>query len=320
MTAELPGELPASGRARREALARLEQAQQTPDNPGNTPDNPAHTPDNPADSPETAPAELDETLDEAAEEAAPDQNAATELPGAGELAPAEADDGLNPGLRAAALAGNGQIRRTYDWTAIRRRYVEGVRNGDEGVTEWPSLDAVAEHFGAAPNRVREMSAKEGWRGQRAQWQAQLEATRRQAKAAAMSKEATALDGRALDAAKMGLQLAIARLAEIGQQAQRARSDAGVGGAPAGVIDAQEQQRLAQAVDRWHKIGLRAVGDPETHRVEITGANGAPLEIAAELRRDDADRLAGVLGVLQQAGLGELFGTERPIVEGEVVEP
>lgn len=197
--------------------------------------------------------------------------------------------------------------RTYDWVQIKRRYVEGITDRDAGVTTWPSLNEVAEHFGVVPSRVREKSGTQGWVEERRKFQAQVEATRRQAKAAASAKHAADLDGRALNAAQMGLQLCISRLAEIGQAAQRARSEAGVGGGGPVTIDAQEQQRLAQAVDLWHKIGLRAVGDPETHRVELTGANGQPIEIAAELRRDDPNRLVGVLGVLAQAGLGDLFG-------------
>lgn len=201
---------------------------------------------------------------------------------------------------------DGDHKRRYDWTAVRRRYVEGVRNPDEGLVDWVTLQEVADHFGLPASRVREKSAMEGWREQRNAWQAEFEARRRQAKAAAMSKEAVNLDGRALDAAKTGLQLCLAKLTEIGQQAQRNRSKtAGEGGLTG--IDAQEQQRLAQAVDMWHKIGLRAIGDPETMRLEVTGAGGRPIEIATELKRDDPTRLQGVLAVLAQAGLGDVFG-------------
>lgn len=201
---------------------------------------------------------------------------------------------------------DGDHRRRYDWTAVKRRYVEGVRNPDEGVVDWPTLQEVADHFGLPASRVREKSAMEAWREERVRWQAEFEARRRQAKAAAMSKEAVNLDGKALDAAKTGLQLCLAKLTEIGQQAQRRRSQtAGEGGLTG--IDSQEQMRLAQAVDLWHKIGLRAIGDPETMRLEVTGAGGRPIEIATELKRDDPTRLQGVLSVLAQAGLGELFG-------------
>lgn len=209
------------------------------------------------------------------------------------------------------------IGRFYDWPKIKARYVEGVKDDTEGLVVWPSLAEVADHFGVIAVRVKERSSREGWVAQRSAYQAQVEATRQHAKAAAMSRESTQLDSTALTASKTGLQLCIAKLSEIGSAAQKARTAAGPGGGSGGVIDALEQQRLAAAVDLWYKIGLRAVGDPELHRLEITGANGAPIEIAAELRRDDPTRLAGVLGVLAQAGLGDLFAAQT--VPGEVVE-
>ena len=195
----------------------------------------------------------------------------------------------------------------YDWPTIKKRYVEGVYDTNNRVHTWPSLAEVAAHFGLGQNRIREKSADEGWVEQRRQWQAQVEATRQQARAAALAKNGVALDDKAIDTAKLGLQLCYARLGEIAEQAQRRRAEtAGTGGQTG--IDAQEQQRLAAAVDLWHKIGMRAIGDPESlTRIELTGAGGRPIEISQELTRDDPNRLTGVLAVLAQAGLGDIFG-------------
>lgn len=202
----------------------------------------------------------------------------------------------------------------YDWAVPKKMYVEGIKLPDRH--DWPTLDEVAERCGIPANRVREKSAAKGWRAERTQYQHQLETTRRQARAAAMVQEATNLDNNALKTAKVGLTLVHAKLVEIAQAAQAARA----GGAGSGtVIDALEQTRLAQAADLWHKIGLRAVGDPETHRLEVTGANGAPIEIAAELKRDDPERITSVLNILTIAGLGEFFGgradAERTLAVG-----
>lgn len=209
---------------------------------------------------------------------------------------------------AAPLDRRGGTARNYDWPAIKRRYVEGIKGSGEEATVWPSLNEVADHFKVTGSRVREKAAQDGWAEQRKQWQAYMERTRQQARAAALARSGVELDNRAIDASKAGLQLLYALLVDRTQQVQLARQGAGDAiGAAAATLSALELQRIASAVDLFHKIGLRAVGDPEVTRLEITGANGRPLEIGQELRRDDPDRMATVLAVLQQAGMGDIFG-------------
>lgn len=275
---------------------------------GDTGDTPADTLDTPPETPETSPENGQNAADspgDTGDTPGDRRPAGDELTGAAGAAPGAHSSAAE--IRAVKPPVGGRTQREYDWPAIKARYVEGVRNPDEGITEWHSLDQVAAHFQVVPARVREKSAMEGWVEERNRYQAQVEATRRHARAAAMSKKATELDGSALNAAGMGLQLCIARLAELGQRAQAMRAQTVGDGTPQSGIDALEMQRLAAAVELWHKVGLRAVGDPETHRIELTGSNGQPLEIAQELKRDDPSRLAGVLAVLRQAGLGDLFG-------------
>lgn len=222
----------------------------------------------------------------------------------------------------AHLAGKGVAwsRRTYDWPAIRARYVEGVVDPDDdthGRILWPSLKEVAEHFGAADQRVREKSAAEGWVEQRAKWQQQIERDRQEQRSKHLAKEAGDLDASALKAGKFGVTLVVARLAEIAE-AQKARAGLpAVEKAYSTVIEARELEALGKAADLFHRIGLRAVGDPETQRMEITGANGQPLDLGSALRRDDPNRIAGVLSILAQAGIaGILDDEDEPLdVEG-----
>lgn len=220
-----------------------------------------------------------------------------------------------------------------DWDIAKRMYIEGVKT-DTGI-DYLSLDEVARRLGYPPNRTREKAARDGWRAERAQWQAQVEQQRRVNRANAMSQKALQLDNDASQVATTGLTLVQAKMTEIAQLAQRARTEAGPGGGSGAAIDPLELTRLAQAADLFHKIGLRAVGDPETHRLEITGVGGAPIEIAAELKRDDPTRISSVLAVLQQAGLDGVLpelpaGGYQPrseldddlgddIVDGEVVD-
>lgn len=294
---------PTGATAADSAGTAAETPEETAENTLNTPENPDTTGDEAADEADEEPGDAADAGEEAPEKS---DRGATDAGTGSSSGPARRErepEPLPPPLAP------GQTKRAYDWPAIRARYVEGLLDRDQGITIWPSLDECAGHYGVVAARVREKSAAEGWVEQRARYQQRTEATRQHARAAALSKKATELDGKALDSAKLGLQLCFARLSEIGQAAQRRRTEAATGGSvgDVGRIDAQEQTRLAQAVDLWHKVGLRAVGDPETTRVEITGAGGQPIEIAAELRRDDPNRITGVLAVLAQAGLGDLFG-------------
>lgn len=247
------------------------------------------------------------------EEPASTEGADADAAGQQESAPSPSDDDDEDDGYDGPLRADGQppgTRRNYDWPGMKRRYVEGIKGQREEITEWPSLEAVAQHFKVPGSRVRERAAQEGWREQRVQWQAYVERTRQQARAAGLARIGQDLDNRAVDATKIGLQLCITVLTERANAAQAARSG---GGAAGDVLNALELTRLAQAVDLWHRIGLRAVGDPEVTRLEITGANGRPVEISQELRRDDPDRMATVLAVLAQAGMGDIFGA--PAADG-----
>lgn len=199
--------------------------------------------------------------------------------------------------------------RNYDWTAAKRLYVEGAR-GTEDTIHWPSLREVAAHFDYPEPRVRERSSAEGWVEARRQFQAKIEQTRQQARVAALTKKSMDLDDRAIGVATLGIQLAQNLLATRAGEI-KAGGEGNEDGRPRRTINALELSRIAQAVDLFHKIGLRAVGDPQVTRLEVTGAGGAPIEIAQELRRDDPDRITGVLAVLQQAGLGDIFGAPGP---------
>lgn len=191
--------------------------------------------------------------------------------------------------------------RNYDWPAIKARYVLGYLEGER--TIWPSLDSCAEHFEVVPVRVRERSAAEGWRQQRADHQNELERTAAKSRAKKFTDTAEKLDSGAIQAAEFGVQLVTARLVEIAETRRDAKAQGGDEGYSR--IDARELELLARAADMFHRLGMRAVGDPESLKQEITGANGQAVRLEGELQRDDATRIAGVLSVLDKAGFGEL---------------
>jgi hypothetical protein len=271
---------------------------------------PRHSP-TPADTPATPVDTAGDSAGTAAGSAAPgaerSDHAVTEAP---EGAQAGSEASSEPGDAGGLLDDwrPGQSRH-WPWEEVRRRYTEGYKDPDHGFIVWPTLNEVGEHFGIPGPRVREKSSQQGWVEQRRTFQAQVEGARRSALAATRAKSAAELDGNALTAAQMGIQLCLAALGDLGRRIELHRQ-AYVGNpdAPPLPVSSLEQQRLAAAVELWHKIGLRAIGDPDI-TLQVTGAGGGPIEITQELRRDDPDRVGAVLAVLKLADLeGVIPGT------------
>lgn len=217
----------------------------------------------------------------------------------------------------------GLPRRTYPWEELRQLYVEG-RVDDKGERTYPSMREIAELFDVVEARIRERAAKEKWTDKRAAFQLKIETTRQKMRAQTVAKEAVAIDERALNISKIAVQLVQGRVTQIAQemgkqaQAKKAYDDAKAAGvgeeelarmdydpwAPA-AVDARELHTLAQAAAAWHTLALKALGENPTQRVEVTGANGAPIEvehtdIRQELVRDDPARLYGLLVAIQRA--------------------
>ena len=208
-------------------------------------------------------------------------------------------------------------RRRYPWPDVKQVYVEGTVD-DKGNRDYPSLEKVADLFDIPPVRVREKSASEGWRDQRAAFQAHLEKVRQQKRAADMATEATDVDTKALNLAKMGFSLVQVRMGEIlkavQKKAEQQKERTASGQEPDefedmfSVVDAREVDTLAHAAAAWHQLALRAIGEVDTARLEITGPGGGPLEVEhsvsvrQELMRDDPERLYAFITALQRAGV------------------
>lgn len=218
--------------------------------------------------------------------------------------------------------GKNAAGRRYNWEAIRTSFVEGVLTV-EGELWWPNLREIAEMHDVPYTRTREHSASEGWTEQRAAFQAHLEKVRQKRRATELAKEAVELDGKALTLAKAGIQLVMTRMAEIGRAIQARQEEQEDGfGAMLPSVDAREIDTLARAAVQWHNLGAKALGEVETTRTEIVGADGGPLEIRssirAELVKDDPDRLHGFLLALERSGLASAVeGADPPgLTRGE----
>lgn len=225
-----------------------------------------------------------------------------------QLAAVEADT-VSP---AARLTGpDASPPRFYDWDAMRIRYVEGVADPrSEWGRVWPSMNQVADHYEMPANRVRERAARDKWLNQRTAFQQQLDADRQRARSELLAKEAVRLDGNALQAAQAGVQLVLARLSELAadqQAAQRLRA-AGITDGPA--VDSKEMSELAGAVERWQRVGERALG------VETLGVAGkrAPRE------GDASGRVVDSVDAMIESVAEEVRALERGLsIDGELAD-
>lgn len=202
--------------------------------------------------------------------------------------------------------------RRYDWPSVKMVFVEGTVD-DDGERTWPNLREVAELFDVPYVRVREHSAKGTWRDERSAFMANIERVRQDRRAKSLAQDSVDMDKRALQLARTGMQLAAARLAEIGKlvaEQQRAEQEHGAdalrGRPPLPAVDARELATLIGAAESAYALGQKALGEIPTLRHEISGPGGMPVQtqhdVRAELRQDDPDRLAKFLVAAERAGL------------------
>ncbi len=206
------------------------------------------------------------------------------------------------------------------WNAIRSAFVEGV--ADESVpggTAWPTLQDVAARFGKHHDTVRRRAAREKWTEQRRRYSEKLAMERREARTAAMLREAAEFDAENLRLAKALLATVsqvtedATRLARIRERKLRAVVDdpdetASVlanpllkAATPTGLA------ALASTLATAQKVGRLALGDTTEQteqRTTLDGAVGVAGQVVAvhQITAGDAEKLAEIARALREAGV------------------
>lgn len=240
----------------------------------------------------------------------------------------------------------------HDWPEIKRMFVEGaVPEGIDPTSEtreFPTLKQVAERNNVSYDTLRSRSSDERWYDQRQEYLLRIGKARQAKRIQEMGKESYDFDQNTLKVAKLGMGMVTARMSEIAREVQEAkvRRDEAIKLQQAGypvdphdlmtVIDARELGNLASAAVQWQLLGQKALGTDIT-RMEIQhdiqhdiSVDVEVTTIAAELGRDDPDRLAAFLQAANRAGLLELVmnqdkeqtaidGDPDGIVDAEIVE-
>lgn len=209
----------------------------------------------------------------------------------------------------------------YDWEAVKAAFVEGFKdpnNPDERL--FVNLKDLSERMDVPIQSIRERSADERWYDQRQVYQMKLVKTRQAKRIAELSKESVDFDAKSLNVAKLGIAVITARMSEIARdvQDQSRKREETLKLAAAGfiidpkdldtVVDARELDTISRAAIQFQQLGQKAMGT-DIQKIdinhEIQGQIDIDVEVtsvAAELGRDDPERLAAFLQAAKRAGL------------------
>lgn len=222
----------------------------------------------------------------------------------------------NPGQEVLAAPKNRRTATTkYDWDHLMDVFVEGEQLQDGSILLL-NLKELAERYEVPYQRVREKASKQRWTDRRLNYQQKAAMERQREQRKTMVAESLAFDQNALSAAKLGMGLITARLAEIAQEhkVKQARIEDAQRRLERGepvekwelysAIYPRDMETLASALDRFQTIGMRAMGT-DVQRHEVTSPDGSmtntTINVTAELHRDDPDRLALILEAMRDAG-------------------
>lgn len=230
----------------------------------------------------------------------------------------------------------------YNWEQAQQWFVEGIPldpDEPDGDRDWPNLRVLSEKTGIPYVRVREKSAAERWQDLKSGYQMRAAKDRQQKRMAFLGTQAVEFDNRSLDLAKVGMQLVGVRMGEIVKEVNIRKAIREVAeqnlkdGLPVdrkelwSAVNSSELERLAKAAQVWQEIGRKALGtDIEHVQIDASVAVDATLSVAAELERDDPDRLAAFIAAMDRAGLGEQLQImarededDEEVVDAELVE-
>lgn len=202
---------------------------------------------------------------------------------------------------------------------------------------FPRIRGVAHYFGVSEKIVEARARHEDWYALQRMWRAQLKQKAGHLRVQGRLIDVDKIDRRAFAIARMGLKMIHERMQMLSMTVEV------MDGEVRSTADAKELEGLARSAQVMHALGRRALGFPvekvgamtvrdaaqlaefgltpvdgiEEDEMEILGqaeengvaalVEGARTSVAAELAKDDAERLHGFLSVLgraQEASRGE----------------
>lgn len=235
----------------------------------------------------------------------------------------------------------------YDWVKIRDHYVNGVerpgaRNEFDRV--YPTHQELHEIYGASLGVIAARSAKERWKNLRDSAALELTKEIQRKRVDKIARAAVQFDDNSLKVGEMGVALIMSRLSEIATEARvrkpqrEAAMEALARGEEVKIKDLrsavyhQEMLSLANAVEKFQQIGLRALGQDaggNTLNVSVDASTTNTMNVAQEIIRDDKERAGALVAAFAEIGalpagfiesLTVVDRSEREeVVDAEIVE-
>jgi hypothetical protein len=214
----------------------------------------------------------------------------------------------------------------YDWPTIKEHFVESGLD--------VTLKHVSEVFGIPYATVRERAANERWTYLRATFHAELSRANKKQRIERLDKDAKSFDDSSLRVAAVGQVLVTGRLSQMadlftaGQnQHNETVKKVRAGETPSRAdlsspLNYKELSELAKGLQGFQDVGRKALGT-DAQNLNIQGETDVSVDhnvkVTAELAKDDQDRLAAMMLVMQRTGLAESGpGEGGGVLEAEVV--
>jgi hypothetical protein len=160
----------------------------------------------------------------------------------------------------------------YDWTTIKREFVEGYPDKD-GKIICPTLEELHLRHGPSMSTMKKKSADDNWVQERNLYRTKIEHRVQEKKIEVLAGESANLDNKALNAADKGIEIGLKRLDDKD-------------------LSNHDYQKLSIAISNFHKMGKLALGE-ETEHTRTSGKSkvdhdikfrGEDRKIAAQLIR------------------------------------
>lgn len=210
--------------------------------------------------------------------------------------------------------------KVYNWPYLEELYVEGVLNPDVRQRNYMSIAEMSRTYDIQVSTLQLVAREEGWRDKRQAFQNHVVRVRQKRRIAAIARDSVGFDSKAFKAATRGLNLIHNRLGEIHIEMKHREQD-GLHASEITPMNPAEMKALAQAADTWHDLGLKALGEIPTQRVELTGPDGGKLEVHHEMKPTevmetyDGDRLDQLYRAAEAAGVAPRRAIESSVAEG-----